>query len=89
MNSKVILESNEVKLLGLIIDNKLTFKGYIDNLCRTAHFKLHALKRIRKYLSLKKAKLLGNSFIESQFNYSSLVWMFYKKTDYIKIQRIH
>ena len=88
MNSKVILESNEVKLLGLIIDNKLTFKGYIDNLCRTAHFKLHALRRIRKYLSLEKAKLLGNSFIESRFNYSSLVWMFCGKTDYLKKEKL-
>ena len=71
------------------IANKLTFKSHIDNLCRTAHFKLHALRRIRKYLSLEKAKVLGNSFIESQFNYGSLVWMFCRKNSYIKIQKLH
>ena len=27
------------------------------------------LRRIRKYLSLEKAKMLGNAFIDSQFNY--------------------
>ena len=51
--------------------------------------KLHALRRIRKYLSLGKAKLLCNAFINSQFNYVPLVWMFCRKKQYLKIQKIH
>ena len=39
-------------------------------ICRTANYKLNALPRIRKYLSLEKAKLLCNTFINSQFNYA-------------------
>ena len=62
---------------------------HIDNLCRTANYKLHALRRIRKYLSLEKAKLLCNAFINSQFNYAPLVWMFCRKKQYLKIQKIH
>ena len=40
-----VQESNEVILLGITIDNKLAFKKDIENLCRTAQYKLHALTR--------------------------------------------
>ena len=43
----------KVVLLSITIDNFLTFNEHIDNLCRTANYKLHALRRIRKYLSLE------------------------------------
>ena len=61
------------KKLGITVDNLSIFNEHIDNLCRTASYKLHALRRIRKYLSLEKAKLLCNAFINSQFNYIPLV----------------
>ena len=40
-------------------------------------------------MSLEKAKLLCNAFINSQFNYAPLVWMFWRKKQYLKIQKIH
>ena len=89
INTTEVEESKKVVLLGITINNLLTFKKHIDNLCRTANYKLHALRRIRKYLSLEKAKLLCNAFMNSQFNYASLVWMFYRKQQYLKIQNIH
>ena len=57
-------------------------------ICRTANYKLHALRRIRKYLTLEKTKLLYNAFINSQFNYASVIWMFCRKKDYLKIEKI-
>ena len=65
INKTAIEESRKVVLLGITIDNLLIFNEHIDNLCRTADYKLHALRRIRKYLSLEKAKLLCNAFINS------------------------
>ena len=47
VNSKLIPCSNEVKLLGITIDNQLKFKKHIEELCKEASYKLHALKRIR------------------------------------------
>ena len=38
-----------------------------------ARYKLHALRRMREYLSLEKAKMLGKAFA-SQFNYATLTW---------------
>ena len=85
INTTEIEESRKVVLLGITIDNLLIFNEDIDNLCRTANCKLHALQRIRKYLSLEKAKLLCNAFINSQFDYVPLVWMFCRKKQYLKI----
>ena len=62
---KVIPSSSEVKLLGITIDYDLKFKKHINELCRKASYKLHALQRIRRYLSVDKAKLLVNAFIDS------------------------
>ena len=82
-------ESDKVELLGITIDKALNFKKHIENLCCTAQYKLHALRRIRKYLALDKAKLLSNAFIDSQCNYAPLIWMFCHKTTYLKMQKIH
>ena len=36
---------------------ELPFRDHIDSLCRNASYKLHALRRIRKYLTPDKAKV--------------------------------
>ena len=82
INSITVKESNEMILLGITIDNKLVFKKHIESLCRTAQYKLHALTRLRKYVTLDEVILLGNMFINSQFNYAPLIWMFCRKTLY-------
>ena len=79
INSITIKESNEVILLGIAIDNKLVFKEDSENLCRTGQYKIHALTRIRKYLTLGKVILLGNTLIKSLFNYAPLMSMFCRK----------
>ena len=56
-----VKESNEAILLGIRIDYKIIFKKHIGIYVG----QLHALTRIRKYLNLYKAVLLGNTFINS------------------------
>ena len=89
VNTFTINESDEVELLGLTINNELNFSKHIDKFCGNAQYKPYALRRIRKYLNLKKAKMLGNAFIDTQFNYAPLIWMFCRKGLYLKIQKIH
>jgi hypothetical protein len=89
IDSVELKPSTDVILLGVILDNKLNFEKHIKNICRTSHYKLHALRRIRRDISLEKAKLLYNAFIHSLFNYAPLIWMFCKKKNYNLIERIH
>ena len=72
INSICVQSSGDVTLLGVMIDKNLTFKKHVGNLVRKAQYKLHALRRIRKFLTIEKAKILGNAFIDSQFNYAFL-----------------
>ena len=82
-------ESDHVELLGVTIDKHLDFKKHIENLCWNANYKLHALRRMWKNLAVEKPKLLGNTFIDSQFSSAPLIWMFSQKTLYLKIEKIH
>ena len=86
--NQIKVEKSQKVLVGLTIDNRLSFKEHVDMLCSTANYKLHELRRIRKYLTLEKIKLLYNAFINSQFNYASVFWMFCRKKDPLKIEKI-
>ena len=52
---------SEVKLLGITIDDKLSFTTLIENLCSTASNRLRALARIRQFISFEQAKRLPES----------------------------
>ena len=80
MNSIKVETTDYILSLGITIHKKLTFKQHIENLCRKAQYKLHALRRIRKFLTIEKAKILSN--------YAPLLWMFCRKTLYSKIEKI-
>ena len=60
-----IWESKQPKLLGVLIDRDLKFDEYVLSQCKKAAKKLTAQRR-----NIMKA------FIESQFGYCPLVWMF-------------
>ena len=54
-----------------------------------ANQKFHALKRIAKYLDSNKLRILMKAFIESQFNYCPLIWMFHSRQLNNKINKLH
>ena len=83
-----IESSTEVVLLGVKIDKKVEFKSHIEEMCRKQGYKLNASCRIRKYPTVEKAKLLANAFINSQFTYAPLIWMFAGKSSIAKICKI-
>ena len=80
---------SEEKILGITVDNKLTFKNHLKNICKKANQKLNALARITKFTSPFQRKTLLNSFIKSQFSYCPLIWMFTSKGLNKEINRIH
>ena len=74
-----IKESEYKKLLGVTFDKKLNFTKHVQDLCKKAHQKLHALARLYDYIDPIKLKLLMDAFIKLQFNYCTLVWMFHDR----------
>lgn len=84
-----IWEERNVKLLGVTIDNELKFDQHISDICRKANRKLSALLRMSKFLQFEKRRTLYKAFIESQFKYCPLVWMFHSRMSNSKINRLH
>ena len=88
INTTEIEQSKKVVLLGITIDNLLTFNERIDNLCRTANYKLHALQKIRKYYLQRKLNFYATHL--EIVNLIMLYWYvgFAEKKTYLKIQKI-
>ena len=76
------------KLLGINIDNKLSFDEHVPLLCKRASNKLKAISRLYKYLGFKKKNVLINSFVYANFNYSPSVWHFCLATSVREIEQI-
>ena len=89
VENEIIECENSVKLLGITLDNKLNFNKHVSNICKKASQKLHALARISNYMCQKKLRILMKAFIESQFGYCPIIWMFHSRTLNNRINRLH
>ena len=89
IKNKQIKCKREVKLLGITIDEKLTFAKHVANIRSLAKNRLRTLTRIRRFLSMEQTKYLSEAYIMSAFKYCSLIWMFYNKTSNNQINKIH
>ena len=76
----VLQSSDDLTLLGAMIEKNSTFKKHIDDL-------VHKARKNFMLYGIIKAKILGNAFIDSQFNYAPLIWMFCRKSFYYKIEK--
>ena len=71
-----IASSLSEKLFGITLDPELKTEEHINKICSIVNKKLHC---IRTHMSLSKRKMLLRAFIESQFSYCPLIWMFHSK----------
>ena len=77
-----------VNLLGIDIDYKLNFKKHIGKICKKAAGQLNAISRISSNIGQEEKKVLLESFVNSNFNYCPLVWLFCSPESSRKIDRI-
>ena len=83
-----IWESKKQKLLGVEIDRTLSFDEHIASLCRKAG-KKSSLVRSSNFMCTNKKRVLMKAFIESQFSYCPLIWMFHSRSVNNKINHLH
>ena len=86
---QIIKPTKCVKLLGLYIDETLSFDDYVSKLCIRAARQTNALRRIAKYLNRDCLIKIYNAFITSNFNYCNVVWHFCGDTNSRKIEKVH
>ena len=84
-----IRNEDSVKLLGIHLNNDLNFDYHVNQLCKKASKKLHALARIAKYMDINGRKMPMKTFLSSQFSYCPLIWMFHSRKMEHRINSIH
>ena len=89
IEGKTIICEKSVKLLGITIDSQLTFYEHISSICKKVSLKLHALARVSHLMHQNKLRLLMKAFIESQFSYCPLIWMFHSRILNNRINHLH
>ena len=82
-----IWESLKQELLGAITDRDLIFNEYVSSLCKKAGGQLIAW--ILNLMSFQQRKMLMKSFVEDQFGYYPLVFVFHGRELNRRINHIH
>ena len=72
-------------LFRITTDRELKFYDHVNSLCK----KLNALVQLAIFVNVIKRTIILKTFIESQFGYCPLVWMFNSQSFSNKIIRIH
>jgi hypothetical protein len=73
-NGNVIERVESVKILGLVVDETLSFRNHIDEIKKKIIPFIYALRRARKFISVNTAKSLYYAYIQSHFVYMSTIW---------------
>ena len=83
-----IRPSNNVKLLGVTLDQHLTFKDHIDQVCRKCHGLLGVLNRSAPFLSKELLRMAFISLVRLQLEYCSATFAPAARTHLQKLQTI-
>ena len=77
------------EILRVNIDRELKFDKHVKHICKKTGNKFNALARVANILNPFQKNTLFKSFIKSQFNYCSLLWMFCSRSSNNLINKIH
>ena len=80
--------SSEIKLLGVIIYNTLSFDQHISSTAKQCNIHIKAIKHIRKCLTFQTALNLALALITSRLDYCNSLLYFLPSTSIIKLQKI-
>ena len=77
---------SQIKLLGVIIDNSLSFKAHIKEICQKVNTKVSILRCIRKFIPLDIMIKLYKAFILPHFEYISPLFIGLSKGLSVKLE---
>ena len=74
MGDSEIEQVNEVKLLGITVDDKLSWNKQIDQIVKKMGRSMGAIKHCRRHLPTFLIKQLVQALVISQIDYCSMIW---------------
>ena len=78
-----------MKLVGVLIDNKLSYNEYISSCLKQAAAKMNSIIRLGNFLSKNQKKILCYSYVLSYFKYCPIVCHFGYISNIHKIEKLH
>ena len=77
VNDTIIKSNEKVDLLGLTLDDKLSFETHVSAICKKASGQLNALKCLSPHLTYKSRKAAVDAFILSNVKFRSSCLVFF------------
>jgi hypothetical protein len=74
INNQIIDEVNDHKVLGVTVDNNLSWSEHVSVLSKNISQKVYQLSKIKHYLDLHSRKLFFLAYIQSSIDYASTIW---------------
>ena len=87
IDNVVIKKVTETRFLGVLIDEKLTWKSHINAMRAKMSRYVGIMYKLKGILPLKVRLQIYHSFVQSHLNYCSLVWGFSAKANIEKLFR--
>lgn len=88
IDGEIIEQVKEVKLLGVIIDNRLSWGKHIENIVTKMGKILSVIRRCAQFLTQKTLKIVTQSLVLSNLDYCAVVWSNAAKKHLTKLQKI-
>ena len=64
------------KILGVYVDNNLTFSGHIDNIAKKITSNIWLLSKIKRFLSVDHRVQFYKAYIQPHLDYCNIVWLY-------------
>ena len=81
--------TEQVRVLGITIDEELKWQPHIDNICKQVARNLFLLGQPRKYVDIDCRKLFFNAYLMAHINYASTVWSNASEVHLKKLSSLH
>ena len=89
LNSQPILQVNEHRHLGVILDSKLDWRAHIEDVSKTLCSNLYLMSRVRLFTEPPVRKLFYHAYIKPSFDYASTLWDGCADVHFNKLDRLH
>ena len=88
-NGEMVQRSSIIKYLGALINERLSFKQFINSKCRIAMWNLQKLKAIRNVLTDDACKTLVSALVLLHLDYANVILISLHDVDIRKMQIVH
>lgn len=75
IGQQIIERVEQIKYLGVLIDNRITMESQIDSIIKKASSKINFLYRLKKKLTFETKKIVYNSIILPHFDFCSTLYI--------------